>query len=197
MKGTVKFYNSEKGFGFIFCEDQTDVFFHINDWKNGSAPALDDDVEFEVIKEKQGKTKAVNIILFKSASDKKQAKFARSDDRIVCHGCGKRIVPRMITYRGTPEKSVCPYCAVEIQKFTSGCFIATAVYEDYNHPQVIVLRKFRDSYLLTNDLGKKFVTFYYKYSPGFANYVKGKKILSYPIKKLLDCFIYLFKGYII
>jgi hypothetical protein len=67
---------------------------------------------------------------------------------------------------------------VEVKKFYKGfCFIATAVYEDYNHPQVMVLREFRDKYLLTNKLGTKFVNVYYKYSPVFADYVKGKKYL--------------------
>ncbi|MDY4788051.1 MAG: cold shock domain-containing protein [Bacilli bacterium] len=28
MKGTVKMFNKEKGFGFIKAEDGTDVFFH-------------------------------------------------------------------------------------------------------------------------------------------------------------------------
>ena len=50
------------------------------------------------------------------------------------------------------------------KKFYKGpCFIATAVYEDYNHPQVMVLRTFRDKYLLTNNLGTQFVNLYYKY----------------------------------
>lgn len=192
MKGTIKFYNADKGFGFIFCEDGSDIYFHINDWKNGSVPRGDDDVSFERVLEKNNRYKAERVILLKSAVTKKHEKAILNDSRIVCPGCGKKIVPRMITYRGIPQKSVCPYCAVEIKKF-SGCFIATAVYEDYNHPQVVTLRKFRDSYLLTNNIGRKFVKAYYKYSPSFANYIKGKKILAYPIKKVLDCFIYFFK----
>ncbi len=192
-KGTIKFYNSEKGFGFIFCEDnKEDVYFHINDWKNGSVPNGNDDVEFELSTSQNGKSKAINISLLKSANDKRQESYSRNDDRVICHGCGKRIVPRIITFKGSPTKSICPYCAAEIKKF-SACFIATAVYEDYNHPQVMKLREFRDNHLLTNKLGIKFVNVYYKYSPKFADYVKGKKILAYPIKKLLDGFIYIIK----
>lgn len=196
LRGTVKFYNSTKGFGFIYTtQHYSDVFFHINDWKNPSAPSEDDDVEFELVLEK-AKYKAVNVVIIKTSSQKKQdrrdevRKF--NDDRIVCPGCGKKIVPRMITFKGTPSQSVCPFCAAQIKNF-SGCFIATAVYEDYNHPQVIKLRKFRDEYLLTNKLGVGFVNVYYKYSPAFANFVKGKKLLSSPIKKLLDGFVYLLK----
>lgn len=55
------------------------------------------------------------------------------------------------------------------------------------------LREFRDNHLLTNDLGTKFVNVYYKYSPKFADYVKGKKLLAYPIRKLLDGFVFILK----
>lgn len=191
MTGTIKFYNFEKGFGFIFCEStKEDVYFHINDWKNPSVPGGNDDVEFEIGKSQNGKSKAVNITLLKTGNDKRQENYAKNDDRVICPGCQKKIVPRLIICEGSVRRSVCPYCATEINKF-SACFIATAVYEDYNHPQVIVLRSFRDKYLLTNQLGKKFVEKYYKYSPVFANYVKGKKILAYPIKKILDGFVYI------
>lgn len=195
MKGTIKFYNSEKGFGFIFCEDtKEDVYFHINDWKNASVPNGNDDVEFELGKSQNGKSKALNITLLKSANDKRQENFSKNDDRVICPGCNKKIVPRITTFKGTPMHSFCPYCGVEVKKFYKGfCFIATAVYEDYNHPQVMVLREFRDKYLLTNKLGTKFVNVYYKYSPVFADYVKGKKIFAYPIRKLLDGFVFLFK----
>ena len=35
-----------------------------------------------------------------------------------------------------------------------GCYIATLVYGDYEHPKVKILRRFRDDFLLTNYLGK-------------------------------------------
>jgi hypothetical protein len=51
------------------------------------------------------------------------------------------------------------------------CFIATAAYGSYMEPHVMALRQFRDSYLLTNKLGAKFVEAYYKYSPPLADYI--------------------------
>ena len=39
-----------------------------------------------------------------------------------------------------------------------GCFIATAAFGSYIEPHVMVLRSFRDSFLLTNRLGKAFVS---------------------------------------
>jgi hypothetical protein len=53
----------------------------------------------------------------------------------------------------------------------ANCFIATAAYGSYMESHVITLRKFRDSYLLTNKLGTKFVRAYYKYSPLMAKFI--------------------------
>ncbi len=39
-----------------------------------------------------------------------------------------------------------------------GCFIATAIYDSYEAPEVVVLRKFRDSYLLKSSFGQSIVS---------------------------------------
>ncbi|MDI6787026.1 MAG: hypothetical protein QME51_01480 [Planctomycetota bacterium] len=74
----------------------------------------------------------------------------------------------------------------------SHCFIATAVYGSETHPDVLVLRNFRDNYLLTNKPGRAFVRIYYKFSPPVAGFLKksptllsiGRTILT-PLVRLI------------
>lgn len=52
-RGKVKFYNSEKGFGFIEREGKSDVHFGEDSFK-GKAPSEGNDVEFDVVKHTRG-----------------------------------------------------------------------------------------------------------------------------------------------
>jgi hypothetical protein len=67
-----------------------------------------------------------------------------------------------------------------------GCYIATMVYGDYEHPQVMVLRSFRDEFLSRFLLGKYFIKFYYKYSPSWVESLKNKRLINKIIKKSLN-----------
>lgn len=66
-----------------------------------------------------------------------------------------------------------------------GCFIATAAYGSLLEPHVVLLQKFRDTYLLTNRPGQKFVSLYYTYSPPIANYIAEHEILKKVVRVLL------------
>lgn len=68
---------------------------------------------------------------------------------------------------------------------SSGCFIATAVYDSYDHPQVMVLRDFRDDVLESRILGRIFIRFYYKVGPLIASHVAK----SFRLKILFRTFI--------
>lgn len=62
MKGKVKNFNKEKGYGFIKTDDGNDVFFHYSELKMEGFKTVNANqvVEFEVIETEKGK-RAVNI----------------------------------------------------------------------------------------------------------------------------------------
>lgn len=74
-----------------------------------------------------------------------------------------------------------------------GCYIATMAYGDYEHPQVIVLRQFRDSYLSKYECGQKFIRYYYAHSPLWVELLKNHAHINALIRRLLDSFVCLWK----
>ena len=76
---------------------------------------------------------------------------------------------------------------------SSGCYIATMVYGDYDEPQVMVLRDFRDNVLRNSALGRLFIRFYYRFSPTWVEHLKDKKHINSFIRVILDKFISIYK----
>jgi len=72
---------------------------------------------------------------------------------------------------------------------SSGCYIATMAYGSYEHPQVLVLRSFRDNYLASKKWGNRFICIYYKYSPKLVEKLKNQILINKTIRKILDLFI--------
>ncbi len=60
MKGTVKFFNEMKGFGFIAAEDGKEVFVHQSALEEGITLHENDSVTFDVEEGDRG-PKAVNV----------------------------------------------------------------------------------------------------------------------------------------
>lgn len=60
MKGTVKFFNEGKGYGFIAGEDGKEYFVHVSGVQGGAELREQDTVEFEVTQGDRG-PKAVNV----------------------------------------------------------------------------------------------------------------------------------------
>ncbi|MFZ4856113.1 MAG: CFI-box-CTERM domain-containing protein [Desulfuromonadaceae bacterium] len=70
-----------------------------------------------------------------------------------------------------------------------GCYVATMVYGSYDAPQVVILRKYRDTVLSNYPIGRAFIKFYYKYSPLFVERFKNHKTIHKIAKSLLDSII--------
>lgn len=65
------------------------------------------------------------------------------------------------------------------------CYVATACYGSYDHPDVVVLRRFRDEQLLTTKLGTWFVRTYYALSPRLARGIGNCGWLSRAVRRRL------------
>ncbi len=74
-------------------------------------------------------------------------------------------------------------------KRNEGCYIATMAYGNYDHPQVLVLRKYRDNVLAPSFWGRNFIRFYYCVSPKLVHILKDQQCINRIIRSLLDIFI--------
>ena len=63
MTGTVKWFNSEKGYGFVTTEDEVDIFVHFTAITGEGFKTLDEGqkVEFEVVEGDRG-PQASNVV---------------------------------------------------------------------------------------------------------------------------------------
>jgi len=77
----------------------------------------------------------------------------------------------------------------EIPNKNFGCFIATACYGDYDAPEVLLLRSYRDNVLLKSVSGRFFVSFYYLLSPHIAILLDKSQLTKRFIRKLLNLII--------
>jgi hypothetical protein len=75
----------------------------------------------------------------------------------------------------------------------SGCYIATMAYGDYDHPQVIELRRFRDDVLARSAAGRQFIKTYYYYSPKLVDKLKNSNTINKIIRTSLDHLIKIIK----
>jgi len=118
-------------------------------------------------------------------------------DAVDCPHCGEEYVVEKAPHDWTE----CPHCGGRAdssgnptQNTGGGCFVATAVYGDYDHPDVRRLRRFRDEMLRHTVWGRAFISWYYRYGPDLAKIVEGKPIIKSNIRwmlsKIIDWFIY-------
>jgi hypothetical protein len=66
------------------------------------------------------------------------------------------------------------------------CFIATAAYGTPLHPDLKLFRHFRDRVLLKSYLGKRFVHYYYKFSPPAADFIADHPRVRSVVRHVLE-----------
>lgn len=57
------------------------------------------------------------------------------------------------------------------------CFVASVAYGDTDHPDVILLRGFRDNVLIHHDIGRSFISWYWRNGPKLADAIGWSRTL--------------------
>jgi len=63
------------------------------------------------------------------------------------------------------------------KKSADACFVVTATMGDFNHPNVTLLRRFRDDWILKRPWGERFVSCYYQIGPKLADIISHRPLL--------------------
>lgn len=121
LDGTVKWFDSAKGYGFITDNDNRDYYFGVKDVIGAVLPTNGDTVSFKPGENTKGlRASKVTIVakgVHTSQHSNNSHRHERPDYRITCPSCYKKIVPRLVTYRGQADKSLCPYCGATVKRF--------------------------------------------------------------------------------
>lgn len=73
------------------------------------------------------------------------------------------------------------------------CFVATATYNDLNHPNVTYLRHFRDTILSKSQYGRSFISWYWRVGPKLASHVESGIILKSFSKAIITSIVFVLK----
>ncbi|MEI7831623.1 MAG: ankyrin repeat domain-containing protein [bacterium] len=97
---------------------------------------------------------------------------------------GRKDLVDLLKAHGGDEnaKDITGETPLEMKK-VGGCYIATACYGSYDHPDVLVLRRFRDDVLWQTVYGRLFIRAYYAISPPIAKHIGQVHWLSRIIRR--------------
>ena len=74
------------------------------------------------------------------------------------------------------------------------CFVASAAYDDPNHPDVMFLRRFRDTFLIHYSAGRIFIRIYWGLGPVLAKPVARFSVLRYSSRYIISRLIRLLQS---
>jgi len=119
MKGKVKWFSPDKGFGFLLDETGVQYYFHGNDVQDVDSPRSGSSVVFTPVNNKKG-ARASKITLALEPEAPAAAAVRAHDSRVHCEHCNKLMVPRLVMgpplgagrhWTPVPKHSICPFCA--------------------------------------------------------------------------------------
>jgi cold shock CspA family protein len=125
MKGTVKWFSVEKGFGYIVDELGAEYYFHARGVRGADSPRAGESVSFVPIQNQRG-VRATQVELTGFAPSAPGADSGRHGSRVRCLACSRLMVPRIITgpplgatqrWTPVPKRSICPLCAATYREF--------------------------------------------------------------------------------
>jgi len=105
------------------------------------------------------------------------------------YNTNKRTINGINSQLQTINRQRTSYSSSSSSSSSGGCYIATMAYGDYDHPQVMILRKFRDETLSNTFFGRSFINLYYATSPHLVKLLKNQKHINKIIRNLLDQFV--------
>lgn len=110
----MKWFSQARGNGFITGEDGLDRYFSVRDVCGADLPSTGDAVEFTPSPAAKKGPRAETVEIVSRARKQPSPR----NDRINCPHCAKEIVPRIITYQGEVERTVCPFCGGTVRDFS-------------------------------------------------------------------------------
>jgi cold shock protein len=114
MDGRVKWFSQEKGYGFLVGDDGLERFFGTRDVVGADLPSTGDEVSYEPREGAKGPAAGGVRITSKA---KEKAERIVPEGKVECPHCHRAVYPRLVTYRGRADKSLCPLCGRMIRDF--------------------------------------------------------------------------------
>ena len=117
MKGMVKFYNKDKGFGFVVGENNQDYYFNQKVISFGSIPNSGDMIEFEVSDTPTSNTHKEPTIAKMVYTGRRQTVRTSSHNNgtVTCKHCHNVIKPRIWFENGVAVYKLCTSCGTRIE----------------------------------------------------------------------------------